>query len=329
MALHELIAAAVFAGLPFTAAGWQTGTAAYTIQGTVENSHGAYVKEAAVRLMMASPTVILSQLTDASGQFAIVAPQPGSYTLTVATTEGIQQFAAPAASAAGWVLRMKRSPAPHRHDLGIAPATVSVNDLQAPLKAQMTLAAAEKALEQSNGGRAWKLLNQAIEEAPAWSRAYSDRASISLSRRNYAAARSDLDTALARNPRNTAALTMLGRLEFIIGDTSTAQQHLEEALRLPPVHWSTYLDMALLDIRLHRYVEARSFAEKALQDAPPAPAAAYFLIGESYFYTHHYDQAKWNMEVYYASLPDTAANARGRESAMTNLNYLAKHHLVH
>ncbi len=327
MALRELLAAAVFLGLPFTVEGRQAPV--YTVQGRVENSHGADVKAAAIRLTLASPAVILSELTDASGRFSFGAPQAGIYTLTVATTEGIQEFPAPAGSTEGLVLRMKRNPGMHRHDLGIAPATVSVNDLQAPIKAQTTLVKAEKALEKSDEGGAWKLLNQAIQEAPAWSRAYSDRASISLSRKNYAAARSDLDMALARNPRNTAALTMLGRLEFIIGDTATAQEHLEEALRLPPVYWSTYLDMALLDIRLHRYLAARTLAEKALQDAPPSPAAAYFLIGESYFYTHHYDQAKWNMEVYYALLPDSPANARGRASAMRNLNYLAKHHLVH
>lgn len=329
MMLRELTVAAVFAGLLFPAMGRQTGTALYKIQGRVENSHGAGVKAAAIRLTTASPAVILSQLTDGSGRFSFVAPQDGTCTLTVATTEGIQVFPEPASAAEGLVLRMKRGAAPHRHDLGIAPATVSVNDLQASNKAQTTLVAAEKALEKSKEGRAWKLINQAIQEAPNWSRAYSDRASISLSRRNYAAARSDLDTALARNPHNTAALTMLGRLEFIIGDTAAAQRHLEEALGQPPVYWATYLDMANLDLRLHRYVEARSLAAKALQDAPPAPAAAYFLMGESYFYTHHYDQAKWNMEVYYALLPDIPANARGRESAIKNLNYLAKHHLVH
>lgn len=329
MALRELLVAAVLTGLPFTAEGWQTGTPVSTIQGRVENAHGAGVKTAAIRLTLPSPAAILSQLTDANGRFSFVAPQAPTYTLTVATTEGIQEFAAAAGSTEGLVLRMRRGPAPHRHDIGITPATVSVNDLQASSKAQATLVAAEKALEKSDKGRAWKLINKAIREAPAWSRAYSDRASINLSRRNYAAARSDLDTALARNPQNTAALTMLGRLEFIIGDTASAQRHLEEALRQPPVYWATYLNMANLDLRLQRYEEARRLAEKALQDTPPAPAAAYFLIGESYFYTHHYDQTKWNMEVYYALLPDTPANARGRESAMKNLNYLAKHHLVH
>ncbi|HUX66981.1 MAG TPA: tetratricopeptide repeat protein [Terriglobales bacterium] len=259
-----------------------TATHMVEINGSIEDSSGQPLSATVVELHAWSGGLLSSQITNALGQFSFHVLSPGPYQLDVAASDGQHQFDLDSGNLGNLDLRLHRPGAPPTGG-GVTAnsSTVSLNDLQASGKAKSKLAAAQKALDKLDLGKAWKLVNEAITAAPNWGRAYLLRGVLDMESRNYASARSDLDVAVARNPKDSIALTELGKLYSTTGNLQLSGLYLHRALNIAPVLWPTYLELSGLDLKQGNFTEAQAMANNAMYSTPPAPPAVHFLAAEA------------------------------------------------
>ncbi|MGH9475864.1 MAG: hypothetical protein ACRD1C_05990 [Terriglobales bacterium] len=292
------------------------------MRGSVVNAAGEPVASALVQLSDFGGSLLGSQITDGAGEFSFMVSSPGPYEAYILTPTGAEQVSLPQGQFQGIVLRLRSGPDPGRADR--AGATVSLNDLEAPRKAKSEIAKAEKEMDKSNLATAWTLVNDALRKAPNWGKAYLLRGVLSFTFHNYDSARSDFTNAIAHDPEDSMALTLLGKLYSTTGNLGLSRTYLQRALQLPPVTWPTYLEMSELDLKEHNWADASRMTALAMRCQPGPPPAIHYLSGLAAFGMHNYAQAGKEFSRYLAQAPQTAKTARTRAAAQHELQALAR-----
>lgn len=255
------------------------------ISGEVLDAAGSPLPAAVVELHSWNGGLLSSQMTSAGGRFRFEVRDAGPFQLQLSSFGTSAAIPLDSPSLTNLVLRLPvrgpeadgaASPAP-----SASTSTVSLNDLQASAKAKSKLSSAREAMDKLDLSKAWRLVNEAIQAAPNWGRAYLYRGVLNMQSRNFAAAQSDLGVAVSQNPRDALALTELGKLYSSQGELSLADSCLRRALAIPPVRWPTYFELANLDVKRGNFSDAADMAEKAMDADPPAPAPVHFLAAES------------------------------------------------
>lgn len=292
------------------------------VQGTVVDPFGRPIPAALVQIGSLHGGAIESAVTDGQGMFSVEITGEEPYRATVVTAGGTEDFMLTGPLLPDMVLRMREGAAP---SAGRATQpTVSVNDLAAPSKAKSKLVGATKAADKSDFSKAWRLVNEAIQMAPNWGRAYLLRGALSFTNHNYLSAQSDFATAVAHDPNNALALTEMGKLYTTMNRYELARTYLQRALQLPPVQWPTYLEMARLDVLQHRFAEAHDMATRAMACQPAPPAGIHYIDGIAAYFLHHYRLAAAQFKFFLKQAPQTAAFAAARASAEHDLKLLAR-----
>ncbi|MGH9488184.1 MAG: tetratricopeptide repeat protein [Terriglobales bacterium] len=286
------------------------------------DANGDPVPEIMVQLWTMSGTPVGSQLSDGLGRFMFVVTTPGPYEATMSSLRGTEQVMVSGNSLQRIVIRVPGTMPPR----GAAGAgdTVSLNDLEAPDKAKAKLASATKAIKKSNFARAWKLVNDAIRMAPDWGKAYLLRGVLSFTQHNYNSARADFATAVAHDPHDGLALTELGKLYSTTGQLALSGIYLRRALQIEPVRWPTYYEMAVLEMKEHKYAQAETLADKAVQCQPAPPASIHFLAALAAYHVHQLQESSWQFQLFLKQAPKTKELAAARSEARRDLAVLAK-----
>lgn len=295
----------------------------YIVQGSVVENSGLPASGALVEVSNWNGGVITTGVTDSGGGFTFQVTSPGPYEIQVVTPTTTQRAEYEGGLAQGLVIRL---PAP---DLSpghadAAHSVVSVNDLEASREAKSKLEGAQKAIKKSNWSRAWQLVNQAIVAAPNWGRAYLMRGALSFNQHNYASAQADFAEALARNPKDTLALTELGKLYSETGELKLSEEYLRRALANPPVGWPTYYELANLDLKNDNFSEAEKMTTLAMQCQPQPPPTIHFLAGEAAYHLGQWQVSKQEFEKFLTMNKPTVALARAFGQAHTRLEQLAR-----
>src|SRR6266581_3842876 len=120
------------------------------------------------------------------------------------------------------------------------------------------------------------LLARAVQVAPARVAARVDLAIAHFEARDFDKAKTEIEAALQREPKDLRALNLAGKIYFMKGDFSAAANRLESALRLQPDFDTGYL-LALADLEVKNPIPAGViFAE---MQASSSLGLTYFLQG--------------------------------------------------
>ena len=250
------------------------------ITGMVEDSQGFPVTTAVVELHSWGGGIIDTATTDAGGEFTFNVRDSGPFQVR-AFADGASQTVQVTDPALQNVVVRLPGPVRDAPAAGGMGATVSLNDLEAPSKAKDELHHAEKEMKAMHLDRAWKLVNQAIRDAPQWGEAYLMRGVLNMQNGDYRAAQADLGVALTRDPRNALGLTEMGKLYATTGNLDMAAIYLKRALAIAPVLWPTYFEMGSLDMQRGDFAGAETMAKEAIYDTPPPPPEVHLLAAEA------------------------------------------------
>ncbi|MGH9467319.1 MAG: carboxypeptidase regulatory-like domain-containing protein [Terriglobales bacterium] len=294
----------------------------YRVQGVVLDSGGKPVSGALVQLTSLNGGSAQSTFTNSIGAFGFVVSGRGPYEASVSASFGTGTQLVPQGLMEDVVVRL--SAAAPAHTTAPGDPSVSLNSLEAPAPAKAKYVQAERAIHQQKMDRAWKLINEAVKEAPHWGRAYLVRGILNFSRHDYAASHSDFATSLRYDPNNWLALTGMGKLYYATGNYPRAQHYLQQAMAQPPPHWQTYREMARLDRAEHDWAGVDAMAQRALRCRPAPPPSLHFLDGEALYYLHHFHRAGAQFSLFLAQTPRTRATATMRAAAQHNLRIVQK-----
>src|SRR6267143_6027773 len=132
------------------------------------------------------------------------------------------------------------------------------------------------------------LLGRAVQAAPDRA-ARVDLAIAHFEARDFDKAKTEIETALQRDPKDARALNLAGKIYFMKGDFAGAANRLESALRLDPDFDTGYL-LALADLELKNPVPASVIFDEMQASSQPS-ASMHVLIGLAYRETGDLDQA--------------------------------------
>lgn len=277
------------------------------VSGHVVDSRGTPVGSAVIQLLSWNGNLLGTQVTDAVGYFSFRGAGPGPFTVKISTFGGTEEMSLDGEMVEDVTIHLRRTL--NRNDeasAGAVASRVSVNDLEASSKAKAKLAGAQKAMLKRDFSKAWKLVNEAITAAPNWGRAYMTRGVLSMESHNFASAKTDLATAVARDPDDSLALTELGKLYAATGKLDLSETYLRRALTLAPVLWPTYFEMASLDLQKGNFAEAETMADDAMTDTPAAPPPVHFLAAEAAYHLHEWGTANQEYRSFIALAPPNA-----------------------
>src|SRR6266568_3551944 len=133
------------------------------------------------------------------------------------------------------------------------------------------------------------LLARAVQVAPARVAARVDLAIAHFEARDFDKAKTEIEAALQREPKDLRALNLAGKIYFMKGDFSAAANRLESALRLQPDFDTGYL-LALADLELKNPIPAGVIFDEMQASSQPS-ASMHVLIGLAYRETGYLDQA--------------------------------------
>lgn len=132
--------------------------------------------------------------------------------------------------------------------------------------AKRLIGAAMAALEEGRETEAAEFLAAADKDVPAEQRGafLQTRAELAVVRKDWVAARRDLEEALAARPLNGPLLLRLGQVLKAGGDGTAAREYLEAAARNPESAYRAELELADLELRARHYRLCADRLEQAL-----------------------------------------------------------------
>jgi len=133
------------------------------------------------------------------------------------------------------------------------------------------------------------LLARAVQVAPARVAARVDLAIAHFEARDFDKAKTEIEAALQREPKDLRALNLAGKIYFMKGDFSAAANRLGSALRLQPDFDTGYL-LALADLEEKNPIPAGVIFDEMQASSQPS-ASMHVLIGLAYRETGYLDQA--------------------------------------
>jgi tetratricopeptide (TPR) repeat protein len=145
--------------------------------------------------------------------------------------------------------------------------------------AKRLIGAAMAALEDGHEADAAELLATADKDVPSGQRGVflQTRAELAVARKDWAAARSDLEEALAARPLDGPLLLRLGQVLKSGGAEIAAREYLEAAARKPESAFRAHLELADLELRARHYRLCADQLEQALA-VEKSPALQEYLV---------------------------------------------------
>ena len=108
-------------------------------------------------------------------------------------------------------------------------------------------------------------------------KAHLDRAKQMLAADNFPGARTELELSLQADPNLAEAHLSLGMVEYQIGETAQALQHLRRAVELLPDSFDAHYGLAMAQLRDRNVEDGRRELERAREINPRNPDAVYNL----------------------------------------------------
>ncbi len=133
------------------------------------------------------------------------------------------------------------------------------------------------------------LLGRAVQATPARVAPRVDLTIAHFQNRDFDKAKTEIEAALEKEPKDVRALNLAGKIYFMKGDYSSAAARLESALRMQPDFDTGYL-LALADLELKNPVPAGVIFDEMQASSLPS-ASLHVLIGLAYRETGYLDQA--------------------------------------
>src|SRR6266704_1815606 len=133
------------------------------------------------------------------------------------------------------------------------------------------------------------LLGRAVQATPARVAPRVDLTIAHFQNRDFDKAKTEIEAALEKEPKDVRALNLAGKIYFMKGDYSSAAARLESALRMQPDFDTGYL-LALADLELKNPVPAGVIFDEMQASSLPS-ASMHVLIGLAYRETGYLDQA--------------------------------------
>jgi TolB-like protein len=137
--------------------------------------------------------------------------------------------------------------------------------------------------------------NEALRLDPGLRLAQDVRSNLAIILWDWAAAKTQLDAALAAAPRDSDALFRRGLLERAFGHADEALVYYRKGLELDPLRVGYHVQLAMLLDGMGRPGEARTAAENAIAISPTV-SKAYLLIGLLELNSGHLEAASAAME---------------------------------
>lgn len=133
------------------------------------------------------------------------------------------------------------------------------------------------------------LLTQAVNIAPKQPAIRIDLAIADFDTNDFEKARTDIEGALQQDPRDVRALSLAGRIYFMLGEFQGAAERLESSLRQQPDFDTAYL-LALANLKLKKPTAASIIFDEMLASDKP-DASTHALIGLAYRETGYFEQS--------------------------------------
>jgi tetratricopeptide (TPR) repeat protein len=145
--------------------------------------------------------------------------------------------------------------------------------------AKRLISAAMAALEEGRETDAAEFLAATEKDVPAGQRGVflQTRAELAVARKDWAAARSDLEEALSARPLDGPLLLRLGQVLKSAGAEIAAREYLEAAARHPESAFRAHLELADLELRARHYRLCADQLEQALA-VEKSPALQEYLV---------------------------------------------------
>lgn len=145
--------------------------------------------------------------------------------------------------------------------------------------AKRLIGAAMAALEEGREAEAAEFLATADKDMPAEQRGVflQTRAELAVARKDWVAARRDLEEALAARPLHGPLLLRLGQVLKAGGAETAAREYLEAAARYPESAYRARLELADLELRARHYRLCADQLEQALA-VEKSPALQEYLV---------------------------------------------------
>jgi tetratricopeptide (TPR) repeat protein len=161
----------------------------------------------------------------------------------------------------------------------------------------------------------WEQAIATLEDVPAAAQSdprwFAALASAHFGRRDYNAARTGFERALALDDRHVEAIYHLGLIASEQGRTADAVGRMEAAVALAPSHAAAHTELGTLHLVAGRHELARRHLERAAALDPDAPAAHYQL-GLLFARTGDLDRARESMQAFTRARDKALARAEGR-----------------
>jgi serine/threonine-protein kinase len=138
-------------------------------------------------------------------------------------------------------------------------------------------------------------VDEALRLDPTLRLAHNVRSNLAMIFWDWAAAKTQLDEALASAPRDPEALFRRGQLARALGHSDEALVYYHKALELDPLRVIYHIQLAMLLDGLRRPEEARAAAETAIAISPTV-SKAHLLLGLLELNAGHLDAASAAME---------------------------------
>jgi TolB-like protein len=143
--------------------------------------------------------------------------------------------------------------------------------------------------------RASAEVDEALRLDPTLRMAHNVRSNLAIISWDWAAAKTQLDQALASAPRDPEALFRRGQLARALGHPDEALIYYRKSLELDPLRVTYLIQLAMLLDSLRRPEEARAAAETAIAISPTV-SKAHLLLGLLELNASHLDAASAAME---------------------------------
>jgi hypothetical protein len=228
------------------------------IAGTVHNERNEPLKDVRIELAPIAGTVVpMTTYSDPNGSFEFTHLSYGNYVLTATLGVAGTSQDIVVDSSQGWVSV--------GIDVGEASKddTVSVSELQVPIKAAKALEKARRAFNHNKLDEADHYIAKALLVWPRYCQALTLRAALELTRKSYEQARADAEKAVEYDPNNSEAYIVLGDSYISLNRFDDALRAIDRSTEIKPNAWQGYYEKGKILLVHHDWAGALRQAAKA------------------------------------------------------------------
>jgi Flp pilus assembly protein TadD len=281
------------------------------ISGSLVSLDGHPIQNTQIQLQStATGRVLASAVSSINGSFEFNGIPTGDY--EVVADKGVSQARERVHCMQGFNTVTLRMNAPSQ-EANAGGDTISVTALRVPEKARNLFHKAEAAFQKEKLAEAWKLAEKALAVAPTYSEALTLRGILRVAKGDPTGAAQDLQASIKSDSNYPLAYFAMGALQNIEGHFTTAQQTLEQGLRVEPTSWQGYFELSKSMLGQSNYRSALKNIVRAesmgVNYAPIYLVKAHALMGLKF-----YGDAATEFQHYLQLDPGGPASAAARKS---------------